>query len=1115
MENPQRREPHRRRTAISALVASSLALLIAVAAPATAHAGVFGERKYDFDLADVLPEATEFARKDTYWEGYGPGKDGNRTLLGYVLLTDDLVEVPGYSGHTLNTLVGMNGDGVITGIKIVRHSEPIVLIGLSEKVIHDFVAQYVGKNIRQRIIISDAARDGYTSVDGISGATVTAVAENATILEAGRNVGRAVGIVKAFEIRDRRPTERFATRTWDELVAEAAIGRLVVSPTDVGQTGDSPVLDLRYALLDAPLIGRNLLGERYYEVVRARLREKGGSAFFIGANGSISFKGAGFARGGIFDRFSLEQRGDLFVFKDVDYVNFTDLPIAAAPALREGGIFFLESSVFDPTVPFTLHLTLPYRAADKRLYRTFLGTYQLPDELVDVDLPFWMTRWQESAGSAIAFAVFLSLVALAFAFRQRLVRHRKLLHRTVAVVATVWVGLLLKAQPSTTQILTLANSAARWKFPYEIFLAEPLIFLFWIAIALSLFVWGRGFFCGWLCPYGALLEVLITIWNRLAPAGLRHRLEAWEPGPRWRWGKYLTFSIILAVGFVNLPAAEMLDEVEPFKTFVLHLLRPAHFIAYFVVITLLSVVSYRFFCRFLCPLGGALAISGRKPLVPLLRYKTCSTCKICYKGCEPKAISRATGRIDYAECLQCWDCQMTGQREDLCPELIVAKRRGTAPSFLAVAVAALGISLTPLPGSASTWTVSAASPLNETIAASAAGDTIRVEAGVYRGNVVIGKPLTILGADGAVIDAGGSGNVLVVDAPGVRVEGLTLRGAGQDIERSDAGIRVEQKAADVQLVGNRIEGCRFGIWIHGSENATVTGNTIAGAAALRRDDRGDCIHLWDAHGARIEGNELSACRDGIYMELSTDCKILANSIRGSRFSLHTMWCDRSTYNDNVATDNLVGLALMFSKRIQANGNILYGNATHGILLTQVTRSEVIGNTVVANTKGLFVYNSLYNTIRDNLVARNNLGLHYWGGSEENEIDGNAFVGNEIQVKFVAARDQAWNGNFWSDYLGWDVDGDGRGDLPYQSNTLVDALLWKYPAAKLLLASPALQILALAEREFPVLTFPKGVDHAPRMAPAMANWATTLARYPRKAQSYYGALTKLPHLPADG
>jgi nitrous oxidase accessory protein len=270
--------------------------------------------------------------------------------------------------------------------------------------------------------------------------------------------------------------------------------------------------------------------------------------------------------------------------------------------------------------------------------------------------------------------------------------------------------------------------------------------------------------------------------------------------------------------------------------------------------------------------------------------------------------------------------------------------------------------------------------------------------------------------------------------------------------------------------------------------------------------------LWDADGAKVSGNEVSHCRDGIYMELTSDAEIANNRIYDSRYAVHTMWCDRSRYIDNYASENLVGLALMFSTHIESARNVLHNNRTHGMLWVQVTRGQAIDNVVIGNTKGIFVYNSLYNEIRGNLIARNNLGAHYWGGSEDNVMEQNAFIDNEIQAKFVAATDQQWNGNFWSDYGGWDMDEDGRGETPYRSNTLVDALLWAYPHSKFLLTSPAFQLLALAEREFPVITYPKAVDSSPRMTPPMTDWESLLARYPGEPQQYYMEMQKLPHLP---
>jgi nitrous oxidase accessory protein len=270
--------------------------------------------------------------------------------------------------------------------------------------------------------------------------------------------------------------------------------------------------------------------------------------------------------------------------------------------------------------------------------------------------------------------------------------------------------------------------------------------------------------------------------------------------------------------------------------------------------------------------------------------------------------------------------------------------------------------------------------------------------------------------------------------------------------------------------------------------------------------------VWDADGVRITNNSVSFCRDGIYLELTSAAVVDGNDITDSRYAVHTMWCDDSRYSENYARGNLVGLALMFATRIEARRNILHNNRTHGILWVQVTRGQLDGNVMIGNTKGMFVYNSLYNTIRGNLVARNNLGGHYWGGSQENLVEANAFIENEIQVKFVAAKDQTWHGNYWSDYGGWDVDGDGHGEVPYRSNTLVDALLWDYPLSKLLIASPAFQVLALAEREFPVITVPKAVDPSPLMTPPMGDWAALLERYPAEPVQYYMEMEKLPHVP---
>ena len=1070
----------------------------------------FGQQRYEYELSNVLPGASVFERVDHHWKGYA--SESRSQLLGYVFLTDDLVDIPGYSGETINTLVGMDSQGMITGIQIVGHSEPIVLIGVSEASVHEFTAQYPGMQIADRILINNQPKPDYVSIDGISGATVTAVAANLTILEASRLVGRAEGVLSAAAVRKERPSSEFETLSWKQLVSLDAIGALTVGPDEFVDNDRIQSVDVRFAVLDPPTVGQNLLGKRFFELVQQRQEQNGGSAVYIGGVGDLSFKGAGFARGGIFDRFVLEQAGNLFVFRDLDYIAFPVLTALGAPRFREGGIFFTDET-FDPTQPFSFRLTVPYRVQDERHYETFVAEHQLPSRFVESNVPFWVTRWQVSWIAVLFTLLMLGFLIFIFAARGRLILHRSILHRSAAILVAVIFGLMLKAQLSTTQILTLVNSVRRFEFPTTTFLSEPLIFMMWIVTVVTLLIWGRGFFCGWVCPYGALLESLRIAWEKVAPNELRMKIDGWRPPEYFSRVKIAIFAIILLVSLVNLPVAEALNEIEPFKTFLLGLTRPWAFVLYFAIITLASVVSYRFFCRFLCPLGGALAItSTRAPLLPLVRYETCTSCQICAKTCEPNAISFETGRINYQECLQCWKCQETGLNENVCPELIKRKIENR-PLRLMVASGLLALFVWPTVIHAETRRVSPGT-LSEALNSADAGDLLLLESGIHEGPLHITKSITLRGEAGSIIDGLGIGHIVIVDAPGAAIENLTLRNCRVSETVADAGVWVEKTATKARVAGNTITGCRFGVWLHGASQTEVADNRVIGLEKLSQTERGDCIHLWDADGASVTNNELSYCRDGVYMELTSDGDVAGNHITQSRYGVHSMWCDNSRYSGNYTHGNLVGLALMFATRIEAKGNILHNNRAHGLLWVQVTRGSADSNIIIGNTKGMFVYNSLYNTIRGNLVARNNLGSHYWGGSEENVMRDNAFIENEIQVKFVAAKDQVWDSNFWSDYGGWDMDDDGRGEVPYRSNTLVDALLWNYPLSKLLLASPAFQVLAVAEREFPVITVPKVTDLSPQMSPSMTNWKALLDHYPAQPSQYYLEMEKLPHVPGS-
>lgn len=289
----------------------------------------------------------------------------------------------------------------------------------------------------------------------------------------------------------------------------------------------------------------------------------------------------------------------------------------------------------------------------------------------------WKAVWQQRLLHIILFSAFLSTIILFMVFKDRLAKNKVLLSRIrygMLGISFLYGGLVLKAQPSTANMLILHTALKDKRFPLGLFLLEPFIFLSFAFIILTMVVWGRGAFCGWVCPYGAMLELLNRVYGKLFP---NYR---WSLPDKVYWKmiyvKYLLFFGIAGIALYDFFLAEYLTEVEPFRTFVLKLKREWFFDLYFVILTAGSVVVYRAFCRYLCPLGAGIAVPSfisKIPLVKMRRYDFCKTCRVCSRTCEPKAIDK-TGSINSRECLGCLDCQGNFWDEDVCPVLIKRKR---------------------------------------------------------------------------------------------------------------------------------------------------------------------------------------------------------------------------------------------------------------------------------------------------------------------------------------------------------------------------------------------------------------------------------------------------------
>lgn len=677
-----------------------------------AYVEAYRSKKDDHGEIDDHKENGDSQEKDNHH-----GEDDERELIGYVFLSTDIVDIPAYSGKPVVTLIGMDTKGIITGAKVLRHSEPILLLGIPEDELTKFIKQYVGKFVGDKIEIGKP-REGqsYIGLDAITGATVTVVAQNQVMMRSGVQIARQVGILKPTIRPQAKFTELAKSPTWDDLVAEGGVQRLLVKREDVGlDAAGTPYLDLWFGYLNQPTLGHAILGKSNYESLMARLKPDEHAIFIIRTGGSESFKGSGFVRGGIYDRIQVAQEMDTFTFRDLDYLNLYGIEAAGAPAFNESAIFIIRSKSFSAAYPWKLVFLANKmdKITGHRTFTSFDAESWLPDAylqggrpVIIVPDPTWLRIWKDKTLGIVAFTALLLLIGTVYAKRDWLVRRctRKNKHWVDGfkyfgwVVSIGFVGFAMMAQPSITQVLTWFH-ALLFQWEWELFLTDPFIFIFWWFIIITVFIWGRGLFCGWLCPFGSLSELLYKIggwvglkrFQFLLPERIHHQLK---------WLKYAIFYGLLAVSFFSMGLAEKLAEVEPFKTtFLVGMFNRAWPYTLFVAALLgLSIFTERPFCKYLCPLGAALAIPTTFRWFGLKRKPACTTCSACAKGCGSLAIN-PKGEIDQRECMLCLDCMVMYYDEHACPPLSQERKRRERAGLPLAPVGADGhyIPIMPLP----------------------------------------------------------------------------------------------------------------------------------------------------------------------------------------------------------------------------------------------------------------------------------------------------------------------------------------------------------------------------------------------------------------------------------
>ncbi len=424
--------------------------------------------------------------------------------------------------------------------------------------------------------------------------------------------------------------------------------------------------------------------------------------------------------------------------------------------------------------------------------------------------------------------------------------------------------------------------------------------------------------------------------------------------------------------------------------------------------------------------------------------------------------------------------------------------------------------------SAAEISVSPDDDLQRRIDAAAPGDVVHLSAGVHRGPVRIANAISLQGAAGAEIHGPGTGSVVTVEAPGAAVRGIRVTGSGTNIEGPDAGIFLARTATGARVENNEVIGNLYGVYVRGAEDSLVRGNRIEGFREGRSAEAGNGVTVWNAPGARVLDNDISFGRDGIFASASKRNVFNSNRFSNLRFAVHYMYTNDSEISGNVSTGNSVGYAMMYSHRLVMRNNVSDGDRDHGLLFNYANGSRIEGNKVIArlqpasrwlgagtrsgNTHGVsteretpvgdgarngpekcvFIYNANTNTFRNNWFEGCEIGIHFTAGSERNRISGNAFVRNRSQVKYVGTRHLDWSsegrGNYWSDNAAFDLDQDGIADSPYRPNGLVDRVLWMSPQAKILMNSPAVQVIRWAQARFPAILPGGVVDNHPLMTP---------------------------------
>jgi len=647
--------------------------------------------------------------------------------VGHLFSTRAVTGSIGFSGKPIDILVGLGNDGRIAGAHLRSHNEPILVIGIPHRRLSEYVAAFAGLDIAAEVDVAETEAPAPSMPEVISGASISSLVIRDAILRAARVVARSRGLLGDGAPGARMDREHFAAATWQDLVGDGSLVTLHLSrgvvdrafesrgastPASAGAAGAAPddlFIELLAGTIAPPRIGQNLLGKLAFNRLLAETGLED-QIVLVAANGLYSFKGTGYRRNGSFDRVQIVQGERTIGLTTAGYRNLERLRAEGAPELREIGLFVIPADTgFDPLIPWRLELLVGRETeAGGRVYAGFNLDYRLParyrlppvgqaaearreagtlfGKQPEASPALWQRIWRERIGRVVMVSLILTVLTAILVFQDTVARHRRFYRigrMTFLGVTLLWLGYYAGAQLSVVNVLTFVQ-ALLTGFSWEFFLLDPTIFILWAYVAVAMLFWGRGVFCGWLCPFGALQELLneaaraLRIPQTNLPFAVHERL--WPI-------KYIIFLGLFAVSLHSTNIAVLFAEVEPFKTAIsLKFIRHWPFVVYAVALLVAGLFIERFFCRYLCPLGAALAIPARLRMFDWLKRRPhCGReCNICALHCTVQAI-HPNGAINPNECIHCLNCQTYYYNETTCPPLIARRKRRDAREALKAA----------------------------------------------------------------------------------------------------------------------------------------------------------------------------------------------------------------------------------------------------------------------------------------------------------------------------------------------------------------------------------------------------------------------------------------------